>query len=154
MSPRNWILIAIIALAPHVSLAAVAPPLALTLNIPQPSSLQRYSSAGGKACLVLETGKALGDQDAAGLQKLIADLDVHAGPGVMPEAAPAGSLLYTYSLIPELKGTRLIYRGLLSSSSGNTVRVSARGPASLSDVVERDLGFTGPVDLVFSRQCD
>ncbi|MGL1539746.1 hypothetical protein ACSTHW_23295, partial [Vibrio parahaemolyticus] len=69
-------------------------------------------------------------------------------PGLQPEYEPAGSLLYTYNLIPELRGTRLVYRGLLSSTRGNSVKVSARGPASLADIVERDLGFGGDVKFI------
>ncbi len=152
MSPRIWTLTALFFAAPLAQ--AAPPPLALPLLVSENTSIQRYATIQGNACLVLETGRMLGEQDTQGLQKLIADLDVQAGPGVLPEAAPSGSLLYSYSLVPELKGTRLIYRGLLSSSAGNAVKVSSRGPASLAEVVERDMGFSGSISLVFTHQCD
>lgn len=153
MSPKTWIFAALLSFAAPAAEAAVTP-LSVALHVNQDSSRQRYADLSGHACLVLDVGRPLGDQDEPGLRKLVADLDVHAGPGLQPDLEPAGSLLYTYSLTPELKGTRLIYRGLLSSSRGNSVQVSARGPASLGDTVERDLGFTADIRLVFSHQCD
>jgi hypothetical protein len=152
---RTWIVAALTLLASVGPFAnASVGPLAMPLNVPQGAVLQRYTSSQTGACLVLDAGRTLGDQDAAGLQKLIADLDVHAGPGVMPETAAAGIMPYVYNLVPELKGSRLVYRGLLSSSRGDAVRVQARGPASLAEVVSRDLGFTGNVSFVFSTSCE
>lgn len=152
MSPRICLLLATLLFASPLAQASVGP-LSLSLDVAQRTSLQRYATTGGNACLVLDAGRALGDQDTAGLKKLIADLDVHAGPGLTPENEPAGSLLYTYSLVPELKGSRLIYRGLLSSSRGNAVQVTSRGPASLADTVARDLGFSG-ASFVITHSCD
>jgi hypothetical protein len=149
---KTWILAALLA-SPSLAQAALDP-LSVALHVPESAARQRYADLTGNGCLVLDAGRPLGDQDAAGLQKLVADLDVHAGPGLQPEYEPAGSLLYTYNLIPELRGTRLVYRGLLSSTRGNSVKVSARGPASLADIVERDLGFGGDVKFIFTRQCD
>jgi hypothetical protein len=153
MSPRNLILITLLTLTASKAHAAIAP-LALPLNVAQNSNTQRYADYKGAACLILDAGRAMGERDAPALKKLISDLDVFAGPGVVPDTEPAGSLLYTYNLVPEIRGNTLIYRGLLSSTRGNAVRVKARGPASLVETVERDLGFGGRVDLVFTHQCD
>jgi hypothetical protein len=158
-SPKIWIFTTLLTfatpMAAEASIPALNGPLNIPLNVQQESTQQRYSDHSGGACLVLDAGRPLGDQDAAGLHQLIQDLNVVAGPGLQAGTEPAGSVLYTYNLIPVLQGTRLIYRGLLSSKTrGNSVEVSSRGPASLNEVVERDLGFTGAVSLVFSRDCN
>jgi hypothetical protein len=131
--------------------AAVAP---LDLSVPKESVYERYATSQGNSCLVLDAGRPLGEQDTVGLKKLINDIDVNAGPGVQPEAEPAGSLLYVYSLVPELKNNTVVFRGLLSNGRGASVRVTSRSPASLGDVVSRDLGFSGNVSLVFSHDCE
>jgi hypothetical protein len=152
MSPRIWTLIALLTLISPIAHAASGE-LSLPLQVAAKSSLQRYTTPGTNACLILNAGRELGEQDIAGLQKLIGDLDITAGPGLSPESQPAGALLYTYKLVPELKGTKLVIRGLLSSNLGNAVKVESRGPASLGETVERDLGFSD-ARLVFSHLCD
>jgi hypothetical protein len=134
------------------SFAIASDPLSIPLDVPQKASVQRYTDSSGSACLVLDAGRPLDDQDIPGLQKLVADLQVQAGPGVQPELAGRG-MPFVYQLVPQLKGSQLTYRGLLSSKRGSSVSVSARDSALLNDVVERDLGFGGAINLVFNSNC-
>lgn len=150
---KSWKTLAALMVTFCAPLTTLANP-SVPLNLAENSTLQTYSTAKTNACLVLDAGRPLGERDASALKALVMNLDVQAGPGLQPELQPAGALLYTYNLVPELKGTRLIYRGLLSANRGNAVKVAARGPASLGETVERSLGFTQGVQFIITHQCD
>ncbi len=125
-----------------------------SLSAIQNSEIFTYTSIGGKDCLILDAEEGFNKSDLPGLKKLINDIDVTAGPGILPESAPEGSLPYSYALIPNLQGTKLVYKGLLPTTHTNGVQVKTRNGKSIYATIYQDLPRKIGVRLIFLQSCE
>ncbi len=154
MKTQNWTLLLILAALTFPGQAHAGADPELSLSVEQDSGILAYTSAGGSDCLVLAADGGFGDADLPGLKRIISDIEVVAGPGVIPEAAPEGSLPYTYALLPELRGNKLIYKGLLATGHANGAQAKARAGQALSVVINQDLPGKKRVSLIYTQSCE
>lgn len=140
-------------------MAAVTPGLAsaiqpgMPLLVEQESIAIAYSVPTENACLILDTDGGFDDSDLSSIKTLISDIEVSAGPGVFSEAQAEGNLIYTYGLVPELRGTKLIYRGLMPSDRLTGVKISSKSGKALIDVISHNFAHKSRVDFVYSERC-
>ncbi|HEY8278469.1 MAG TPA: hypothetical protein VIH99_02520 [Bdellovibrionota bacterium] len=124
----------------------------MPLLVGQDSVAVAYSVPSESACIILETDGGFDDSDLKGIQSLMSDIDVKAGPGVF-ETQADGQLPYTYGLVADLKGTKLVYRGLLPSERLTGVKVTSKSGKTLIDLVSQNFARKGRVDFVYSESC-